>query len=745
MNKQQCFEWATEHHALGDADAARVRELIDLLCDARTTTGVRASHFNACLNSRDGFQVVKLVHVARNDAAIPRQERRAIAKERRAILVQLLGSLNQVDGAHFDVDLLARVYDAFDSGGVDCWYPIVSFDYAPALEKVLELSLYCADAPRAAANAAATALGILDSSVEDGWNELHALGLDFLASGGWRFKPYRVVSPSSLPELARQLHPSLHSQRFLALARLSSDRRGATATKGYVELFTRDGPAQACGAADLVERSEGRVGEFIRSLAPVLTGQAIYYVGASDEKVELYFGVEPVPPDDRLWREDEASLRAASRDFGNVVTRRCARVARARNEEDVKAVVDFARRTGQRVTVRGQGHSTAGQAVPTEGGISLDLTTLTGVELDSSTVSVRAGTRWDALLGRTLERGLMPPTLTDYLGLSVGGTLSVGGVGGQSFRHALQTDQVEALTVVTGAGDVVECSELRERDLFDACRATLGQCGVIVKARLRLMRAPTRVWVQRLLYDDAAEWLEDQLVLSRDGRVDYMLGSIIPKPEADFAYVLEVARYEDSSSSRAALALVDGLRCRRDRLVAPTALPFFDYANRLVELEARMKRDWSWYARHPWMDLFVASEAMPAFLRAVLSELDPVWLADSHTLTYVIAREACRTPLSTLPEVPLCFLFGIGPNFSRSREAELLAFEQAICRVYERACSLPVGVYPIGFPVASMTIADWSRQLGRSWDRFVAAKVHYDPAGVLPSTWGVDPACRRTA
>ncbi len=43
-------------------------------------------------------------------------------------------------------------------------------------------------------------------------------------------------------------------------------------------------------------------------------------------------------------------------------------------------------------------------------------------------VVVDAGATWRDLLDATLARGLTPPVLTNYLGLSIGGTIAVGGI-----------------------------------------------------------------------------------------------------------------------------------------------------------------------------------------------------------------------------------------------------------------------------------------------------------------------------
>ena len=45
---------------------------------------------------------------------------------------------------------------------------------------------------------------------------------------------------------------------------------------------------------------------------------------------------------------------------------------------------------------------------------------------------VGGGARWIDVLTAALEHGLSPPVLTDFIELSVGGTLSGGGIGGRT-------------------------------------------------------------------------------------------------------------------------------------------------------------------------------------------------------------------------------------------------------------------------------------------------------------------------
>lgn len=65
-------------------------------------------------------------------------------------------------------------------------------------------------------------------------------------------------------------------------------------------------------------------------------------------------------------------------------------------------------------------------------------------------VDVSAGELWINILHETLKYGLAPKSWTDYLHLTVGGTLSNAGISGQAFRHGPQISNVHQLEVVTG-------------------------------------------------------------------------------------------------------------------------------------------------------------------------------------------------------------------------------------------------------------------------------------------------------
>jgi cytokinin dehydrogenase len=72
--------------------------------------------------------------------------------------------------------------------------------------------------------------------------------------------------------------------------------------------------------------------------------------------------------------------------------------------------------------------------------------------------------------------------------VTIGGTLSIAGIGVASFKYGSQGDNVVEMDVVTGAGDLVTCSPEENTDLFWSTIAGLGQVSIIVRARLKLRR-----------------------------------------------------------------------------------------------------------------------------------------------------------------------------------------------------------------------------------------------------------------
>ena len=158
----------------------------------------------------------------------------------------------------------------------------------------------------------------------------------------------------------------------------------------------------------------------------------------------------PLPSLNEELVSDPASLAAAANDFGNIIHRTPKAILRPRSVNDIVKTMHYAHDNNLRIAIRGNGHTAYGQS-QADAGIVIDMSTLNKIHfITSDSAVVDAGVVWRDLLQATLAKDLTPPVLTDYTKLTVGGTLSVGGISGRSYQLGAQVDNVLELEVVTG-------------------------------------------------------------------------------------------------------------------------------------------------------------------------------------------------------------------------------------------------------------------------------------------------------
>ncbi len=195
-----------------------------------------------------------------------------------------------------------------------------------------------------------------------------------------------------------------------------------------------------------------------------------------------------------LARADDgfAAARAAAIWNGNI-SRQPAVIARPGSDREVAAVIEFARRGGLDLTVRGGGHSFAGHAVA-DGGVMLDLGRLNLISIDRENrrALVGGGATWAQLDAATAEHGLAVPggfiSHTGVAGLTLGG-----GMGWLSRRAGLSSDNLLSARVVTADGRTVTASAAENPDLWWALRGGGGNFGVVTEFEFALIESSPMV------------------------------------------------------------------------------------------------------------------------------------------------------------------------------------------------------------------------------------------------------------
>jgi alkyldihydroxyacetonephosphate synthase len=167
-------------------------------------------------------------------------------------------------------------------------------------------------------------------------------------------------------------------------------------------------------------------------------------------------------------------------------------------EEAVAAVLEVANRRRVPVVPWGGGSGSQGGAVPTEGGIVLDLRALDRiVEIDEESLSVtaEAGVNGRRLEGELNERGLMLPHYPASADLAtVGGYVAARGSGVLSTRYGKIEDLVLSLRVVVPTGEVIDTVRVPRHavgpELTQLFVGSEGTLGVVTRATLQLAPLP---------------------------------------------------------------------------------------------------------------------------------------------------------------------------------------------------------------------------------------------------------------
>lgn len=426
---------------------------------------------------------------------------------------------------------------------------------------------------------------------------------------------------------------------------------------------------------------------------------------------------------------DPELCAAAAEDFGHVVRRQPRAVFRPTTAAAIADILRQAREQGLAVAARGQGHAIYGRAMA-EGGIVIDLAAMATIHrIESDRVVVDAGATWQAVLDATLTEGLVPPVLTNYLGLSVGGTLAVGGIGGSSSRFGMQTDQVLELDVVTGEGRQLTCSPASNPDLFDAVRAGLAQCAIITRATLRLVRAPERVRRFQLFYPDLTSLTADQLHVLAEARFDQLQGAVVPDGTGGWRYLLEAGVFHDGHSTLDDKALLAGLSDHRATAVV-TDLTFRDDAMAFAKLETVLRSNGQWFNPHPWLLTFLRSSNAMEVAREIIAATNSEDIGPFGRITYYpMFSDECRTPLVRLPEERIVFPFNlirIPTSADRANAERLIARNREL---YDRIHGTGGVLYPVS--AFAMSPEDWAKHFGAGWQSLREARLRHDPGGIL--------------
>ncbi|KAI3711557.1 hypothetical protein L1987_70096 [Smallanthus sonchifolius] len=459
---------------------------------------------------------------------------------------------------------------------------------------------------------------------------------------------------------------------------------------------------------------------------------------------------------------DTICMKTASSDYGKLVQDLPFGVLRPSSVYDIVHLVRSSYNSSSPFTIaaRGNGHSVRGQAMA-KNGVVIEMSSLKDIGIRVSGNSslgfyadVGGEQLWIDVLRATLLHGLAPVSWTDYLYLTVGGTLSNAGISGQSSFHGPQISNVLEMDVITGKGESITCSNNTNSDLFYAVLGGLGQFGIITRARIVLAEAPTRVKWFQIIYDDFAQFTKDQeYLVSIDYGFDYVEGSLIMEntPASNFftpddesminslvskkgiLYSLEAVKYynddiintidEEIQVIFKALHFKSGFIFNKD-------VTFFDFLNRVRAEELLLQSLALWDVPHPWLNLFIPRSRIADFNQGVfVNIIQKQSLSSGPFLVYPINRKRWDDRMSVvIPEDDDMFYTAAILN-AAGPAVDPAVIEEQNKKILEYCNKSGIKIKQY-FPHYTRKVG-WMKHFGNKWSAFKERKEQFDPKMIL--------------
>lgn len=486
----------------------------------------------------------------------------------------------------------------------------------------------------------------------------------------------------------------------------------------------------------------------------------------------------PPPPDTRVQRAfDRIPLRLAQlavspsilrnairrrlepeihrdRDFGNIRNKGVQQQVIALNAREASLCLKSASRRGQPVHIAAARHSSNGHTLAPQGSIQLQLNPKDWGEarwVDDEYLQIPACMRWREVEAIAQLAGRTIPVLTDHLGTTVGGTLSVGGgIGSRSVVAGRQIDHITRLRLIFPNGEARWIGPTSNQELFRFVLGGQGTLGIIDRVVVHTHRYRAYTTEYKLQFRslvDAAQAAENFCnrvdTPKSFTRLDFV-GPLLNTKVVELSLGFESAT--QSEARRLLKAPAAGILHHKGRIVKRQFVRHMAHHN-----NARSSAYLSTLTRKAnphcfyWNDFFFPEiNAYLGFLSYLESSFfvktGNQYLMAALGLAYGPDQCTQHFPLSGLESIPGQRGWSIGLNYAVPQNNDLQCHRMRRALMEAQAACHDHGgrVYRYGYSDATAT--ELSQIYGKDYARLQALKAKLDPQGLLnPGVLGLGP------
>ncbi|MDQ6775797.1 MAG: FAD-binding oxidoreductase [Actinomycetota bacterium] len=424
---------------------------------------------------------------------------------------------------------------------------------------------------------------------------------------------------------------------------------------------------------------------------------------------------------------------AARTVWNGMIDRRPALIARCRGAADVITAVNFARDQGLLVSIRGGGHSVAGNAV-CDGGLMIDLSLMKGVHVDPEARTARAepGVLWREFDHETQAFGLA----------TVGGTISTTGIAGLTLgggagwltgKYGTTCDNLRSVDVVTADGVLRRASERENPDLFWAMRGAGANFGVVTSFEYQLHPVGPMILGGMVVHpidraEDVLRFYRDFATAQPDELTTY--AAILTMPEGNMVVALAACYVGPAEEGERALAPLKQFGPPAADMIGP--MPY-------TALQSMLDGAFPYGRQNYWKSTYMSTisdaaiETIVHHAKAVPSPHTVMLIGDFHGAVGRVARDAMAFGHRDTPHGLV-----ILSNWSDPDEGERnIGWTRAFFAAMQPHMAGGVYVNDMGDDEGSERVRS---AYGENYTRLAAIKAQYDPTNFFRMNQNIAPA-----
>ena len=172
-----------------------------------------------------------------------------------------------------------------------------------------------------------------------------------------------------------------------------------------------------------------------------------------------------------------------------------------------------------------------------------DLNEILFIDSEKKICVAEPGVTFADLAKATLKYNLVPMTVPEHKTITIGGAVAGCSIESMSFKYGGFHDSCLEYEVITSKGDVINCSNEKEKLLFQMLHGTFGTLGIISKLTFKLVDAKPFVKMDYEKYSTLQDYKSAILEHFKKKDIDFMDGIIYSPSE----YILCIANFVDNA------------------------------------------------------------------------------------------------------------------------------------------------------------------------------------------------------